>query len=161
MLEMIDEDFQTIINEIKNDIFYIGRRSDYALCMEASLKLKEIAYIHCEAYAAGELKHGTISLIEEGTPVIGIVTDKFIAEKTISNLKEVKARGAYVIYITTDVLDTDDDFYDKKIVIPSINPLLEPLATIIPLQLIAYHTAKLNKCDIDKPKNLAKSVTVE
>jgi len=144
-----------------NQIFYIGRNIDYAICMEGSLKLKEIAYIHSEAYAAGELKHGTISLIEEGVPVIGVVSDKKIALKTISNLKEVKSRGAYVIYITTYELDNDSDFYDEKIVLPTVNPLLQPLINIIPLQLIAYYTAKILDCDIDKPKNLAKSVTVE
>ena len=144
-----------------NDIFFIGRGIDYALCMEGSLKLKEISYIHSEAYPAGELKHGTISLIEKGTPVIGLATDKTIADKTISNLKEVKARGAYVIYLTTKELDIKGDFYDDKIVIPDIDALFMPLITIIPLQLLAYYTAKLNNCDIDKPKNLAKSVTVE
>lgn len=145
----------------KEDIFFIGRGIDYALCMEASLKLKEISYIHSEAYAAGELKHGTISLIENGTPVIGIVTDKTIADKTISNLKEVKSRGAYVIYVTTDKLAKKGDFYDKCIILPDINPLLQPLLIIIPLQLMAYYIAKEKGCDIDKPKNLAKSVTVE
>ena len=145
----------------KEDIFFIGRGIDYALCMEASLKLKEISYIHSEAYAAGELKHGTISLIENGTPVIGIVTDELIADKTISNLKEVKSRGAYVIYVTTDKLVKKGDFYDKCIILPDINPLLQPLLTIIPLQLMAYYIAKEKGCDIDKPKNLAKSVTVE
>ncbi len=145
----------------KHDIFYIGRNIDYAICMEGSLKLKEIAYIHSEAYAAGELKHGTISLIENGMPVIGVVSDNNIALKTISNLKEVKSRGAYVIYLTTSELDSKGDFYDIKIVLPTVNKLLQPIINIIPLQLIAYYTAKLNKCDIDKPKNLAKSVTVE
>ena len=155
--------YQNIAQKIYhcNDIFYIGRGIDYALCMEASLKLKEISYIHSEAYAAGELKHGTISLVEEGTPVIGSVTDISIADKTISNLKEVKARGAYVIYIITEDLDLEGDFYDDKIIIPKTNPILESLPTIIPMQLIAYYVAKLNKCDIDKPKNLAKSVTVD
>ena len=145
----------------EKDIFFIGRGIDYALCMEGSLKLKEISYIHSEAYAAGELKHGTISLIENGTPVIGIVTDKNIASKTISNLKEVKARGAYVIYITPKSLYVEGDFYDRVVILPDIISMLEPLITVIPLQLIAYYTAKLNKCDIDNPKNLAKSVTVE
>ena len=145
----------------KHDIFYIGRNIDYAICMEASLKLKEIAYIHSEAYAAGELKHGTISLIENGMPVIGVISDETIALKTISNLEEVKSRGAYVIYLTTSELDHKGDFYDIKIVLPTVNKLLQPLINIIPLQLIAYYTAKINKCDIDKPKNLAKSVTVE
>ncbi len=150
---------QVIYNE--KDIFYIGRGIDYALCMEGSLKLKEISYIHSEAYPAGELKHGTISLIESGTPVVGIVTDETIASKTISNLKEVKARGAYVIYITSKNLYLEGDFYDDVILLPETLPILKPLITVIPLQLIAYYTAKLNKCDIDNPKNLAKSVTVE
>ena len=155
--------YYEIANDIynKNDIFFIGRGIDYALCMEGSLKLKEISYLHSEAYAAGELKHGTISLIEDGTPVIGVVTDKSISDKTISNLKEVKSRGANVILLTTTDIDKEGDFYNKKIIIPSINPLLQPLADIIPLQLIAYKVARLNNCDIDKPKNLAKSVTVE
>ena len=155
--------YQKIAKKIykHNDIFYIGRGIDYAICMEASLKLKEISYIHSEAYAAGELKHGTISLVEDNTPVVGIVTDKHIADKTISNIKEVKARGAFVIYLTTKDIDVVGDFYDEKLIIPSTNPLLLPMLAIVPLQLIAYYVARLNKCDIDKPKNLAKSVTVE
>ena len=156
-------EYKEIAKEIydKNDIFFIGRGIDYALAMEGSLKLKEISYIHIEAYPAGELKHGTISLIDKNTPVIGIVTDKEIYNKTISNLKEVKSRGANVIYITTNNINTIGDFYSKKIVLKEVNPLLQPLINIIPLQLISYEVAKLNNCDIDKPKNLAKSVTVE
>lgn len=156
-------EYINIANNIykNNNIFFIGRGIDYALCMEGSLKLKEISYIHSEAYTAGELKHGTISLIEEGTPVIGIVTDEKIADKTISNIKEVKSRGANVIYITTDKLNKDGDFYDSKLTIKETNPLLQPLLTVLPLQLISYEVAKLRGCDIDKPKNLAKSVTVE
>ena len=145
----------------KEHLFFIGRGIDYAISLEGSLKLKEISYIHSEAYAAGELKHGTISLIDKDTPVIGIVTDKKIADKTISNMKEVKARGAYVIYVTLDSLYKEGDFYDDVIIIPTLNELLNPILTIIPLQLLAYYVAKLKKCDIDKPKNLAKSVTVE
>ena len=144
-----------------NDVFFIGRGVDYALSMEGSLKLKEISYTHSEAYAAGELKHGTISLIDNGTPVIGIVTDDNIAPKTISNIKEVKSRGAKVIYITNRKDDIDNEFYDEKIEIPKVNDLLSPLLTVIPLQLIAYYVAKKKDCSIDKPKNLAKSVTVE
>ena len=159
----LDNEYKNISETIyqERDIFFIGRCVDYALCMEGSLKLKEISYLHSEAYPAGELKHGTISLIENGTPVIGIVTDENIASKTISNLKEVKARGAYVVYITTKSLYLEGDFYDKVIILPDIIPLLEPIITVVPLQFIAYYTAKLNKCDIDNPKNLAKSVTVE
>ena len=144
-----------------NDIFFIGRNVDYALSMEGSLKLKEISYIHSEAYAAGELKHDTISLIDDDTPVIGIVTEEKIEQKTISNIKEVKARSANVILITTDALDKERDYYDNKIVIPTTNKFLQPTLTIVPLQIISYEVAKLRGCDIDKPKNLAKSVTVE
>lgn len=143
----------------QKNIFFIGRGIDYAMCMEGSLKLKEISYINSVAYQAGELKHGTISLIEENTPVIAISTDEELTEKTISNIKEVKARGAYTIFLTNE--DINADFYDEKIIIPKTNKLLQQLLTIIPLQLIAYEVAKLNKCDIDKPRNLAKSVTVE
>lgn len=145
----------------ENDIFFIGRGLDYAMSLEGSLKLKEISYIHSEAYQAGELKHGTISLIEEHTKVIAIMTDKDLALKTISNIKEVKARGADIILITTEELDDNYEFADEKIVIPKANNYLLPILAIIPLQLIAYQTAKLKKCDIDKPRNLAKSVTVE
>lgn len=123
--------------------------------------LKEISYTHSEAYAAGELKHGTISLIENNTPVIAIVTDNDIAQKTISNIKEVKSRGAKVIYITNNNEENQDNFYDIKIIIPKVNDLFQPLLTVIPLQMIAYELAKLKGCNIDKPKNLAKSVTVE
>lgn len=165
MIELLDnnEYYKEIAETIKgnNDIFFIGRGVDYALAMEGSLKLKEISYLHSEAYAAGELKHGTISLIDEGTPVIAIVTDEHISAKTISNIKEVKSRGAYVIYITNDITNKDSSFYDKKIIIPKVNNLFSPLLTIIPLQYIAYYLAKINNCSIDKPKNLAKSVTVE
>lgn len=158
-----EDEFKEIAKDIYkyNDIFFIGRGIDYALAMEGSLKLKEISYIHSEAYPAGELKHGTISLIEEGTPVIGIVTDELISDKTISNMKEVRARGANVIYLTTNVLAKQGDFYNKIIEVPKVNPLLQPLINIIPLQMISYYVAKLNKRDIDKPRNLAKSVTVE
>ena len=156
------ETYLSIAKKLKehNDIFFIGRGIDYALSMEGSLKLKEISYTHSEAYAAGELKHGTISLVEKGTPVISIVTDKSIASKTISNIKEVKARGAFVIYLVNDEYSSDE-FYDIKIKLPKVSNLLMPLLTVIPLQLISYEVAKLKKCDIDKPRNLAKSVTVE
>ena len=127
--------------------------------MEGSLKLKEISYINSIAYPSGELKHGTISLIENNTPVIAISTDSDLREKTISNIKEVKARDAYTIYITNEKID--GDFYDDIIVVDKIHELLQPIITIIPLQLLAYEVAKLNNCDIDKPRNLAKSVTVE
>ena len=161
--EVIKEDYKKIAKSLykKDNCFYIGRGVDYALSMEGSLKLKEISYITAIAYPAGELKHGTISLIDKGTNVVGVVTDKTIADKTISNIKEVKAREAFVTLITTDSIDNDFDFADNKIVVPDINDFVNPLITIIPMQLIGYETAKLKGCDIDKPKNLAKSVTVE
>ncbi|MDD4387560.1 MAG: glutamine--fructose-6-phosphate transaminase (isomerizing) [Clostridia bacterium] len=145
----------------KNDLFFIGRGLDYAICMEGSLKLKEISYMHSEAYAAGELKHGTISLIEKNTPIIAIATDKDIYEKTISNIKETKARGAFVIFITNEELDITGDFYDIKLVLPTSTDFTQSLSVVTALQLISYYVAKNRKCDIDKPKNLAKSVTVE
>lgn len=160
------DEFDKIASQIYNneDVFFLGRGIDYALSMEGSLKLKEISYIHSEAYAAGELKHGTISLIEPGTPVIAIVTDENIDEKTVSNIKEVKARGADVTFITTEKLNkkyNDSDFYDRKIVVPNINKFFQPLLTVLPLQLLSYEVAKLRGESIDQPRNLAKSVTVE
>ncbi len=160
------EEYKMVAQTIykKEHLFFLGRGIDYALSMEGSLKLKEISYIHSEAYAAGELKHGTISLIEEGTSVIAIVTDEKIDEKTVSNIKEVKARGADVTLITTEKLYKkyeNSNFYDRKIIIPMSNVLFQELLTIVPLQLIAYETAKLRGESIDQPRNLAKSVTVE
>lgn len=146
------------------EMFFIGRGIDYALCMEASLKMKEISYIHAEAYAAGELKHGTISLIENKTIVIGIVTNKLIASKTISNLKETKARGSRIILVTTNQLYQDlqnDNFYEDIIIVNDLNNYLQPLTIMTTLQLLAYYVALYKKENIDKPRNLAKSVTVE
>lgn len=159
--DLLKNNYEELAKKIykSEHLFYIGRNLDYYLALEGALKLKEISYINSVSYPAGELKHGTISLIEKNTIVIAIATDKDLVEKTISNIKEVKARGAYVIYITTNNLNQESDFYDDKIVIEK--DLYQPLLTIIPIQLIAYHVAKLRKCDIDKPKNLAKSVTVE
>lgn len=128
--------------------------------MEASLKLKEVSYLNSSAYAAGELKHGTISLIEEKTPVFAIATDEYTYSKTKSNLMEVKARGGYVILATLDTLDDSIDV-DEKIIIPDVNPLFQSIMTILPFQLLSYHVAKKLKLDIDHPRNLAKSVTVE
>lgn len=151
----------------KNDIFFIGRGIDYALCMEGSLKLKEISYIHSEAYAAGELKHGTISLIEPGTPVIGVITDERRADKTLSNIEETGSRGSDNYMIITDELDNiyskSNENYNKykKVIIPKTHKLFQPLLTVVPLQMIAYETAKIKGEEIDTPRNLAKSVTVE
>lgn len=160
--KLINKDYTSLANMLytKDDIYFIGRGIDYALCMEGSLKLKEISYIHSEAYAAGELKHGTISLISEGTPVIVVATSDELYLKTISNAKEVKARGAYVILVT-DKEVINEGVYDELISIPKVTEELRPILTIIPLQLISYEVAKLRGNDIDKPKNLAKSVTVE
>jgi len=159
----INKNYKELSKKIykKDNAFFIGRNVDYATALEGSLKLKEISYIHAETYAAGELKHGTISLIEENTPVISIVTKNSISEKTISNVKEVKARGAYVILIVSDSLNKDYDCYNEKIVVNTVCELFQPLINVVPLQLISYEVAKLRGCDIDKPRNLAKSVTVE
>ena len=142
-------------------VFYIGRNTDYAVALEGALKMKEISYIHAEAYAAGELKHGPIALIDEGQPVIALCCNSRIAEKTMNNIVEVKARGAQVLALAVKgnraVLAQADDV----IYIPNLDPLFQAVVEIIPLQLLAYYVAKENGCDIDKPKNLAKSVTVE
>ncbi len=154
-------DYQKYAEKIydKKDAFFIGRGIDYGLCEEGSLKLKEISYINSSAFASGELKHGTISLIEKGTPVMGIITDENLALKTISNIKEVHARGAYSLFITS--LEIDGDFYDDKIKVPHINEYIDPILIVASLQLLAYKVALLKGEDIDKPRNLAKSVTVE
>lgn len=144
-----------------DSLLYIGRGLDYALSMEGSLKLKEISYIHSESYAAGELKHGTISLISDGMPVIAVATQKALFEKTISNIKEVKARGAKVVLVCRDTYQPDTDVADLKFGLPDFDDLLMPMLAVVPLQLIAYYTSVLRGNDVDKPRNLAKSVTVE
>ncbi len=145
----------------RNSVFFIGRNTDYAAALEGALKMKEISYIHAEAYAAGELKHGTIALIDEGQPVIALCCNDRLAEKTMNNIVEVKARGAKVLALTVRgnraVLSQADDI----LLIPQVDPLFQTVVEIIPLQLLAYYAAKGKECDIDKPKNLAKSVTVE
>lgn len=141
--------------------YFIGRNFDYAIALEASLKLKEISYIHSEAYAAGELKHGTISLIEEGTFVVGLACNKDLFKKTMSNIKEVKARGAEVMLITTEGMEDFGDEVDSVIKIPEANKLVIPSLEVVPMQLLGYYIALARNCNIDKPKNLAKSVTVE
>lgn len=142
-------------------LLYIGRGLDYALSMEGSLKLKEISYIHSESYAAGELKHGTISLITEGMPVIAVATQKKLIEKTVSNIREVKARGAMVILICDNSIEVGEGVADYIILLPQTDEQLMPMAAAAPLQLIAYYTSVLKGNDVDKPRNLAKSVTVE
>lgn len=142
-------------------LLYIGRGLDYALSMEGSLKLKEISYIHSESYAAGELKHGTISLIYEGMPVIAVATQHNLLEKTLSNVKEVKSRGAKVILICSEGMQDIKDEVDHIVYLPKARDMFMPLTAVVPLQLIAYYTAVYRHCDVDHPRNLAKSVTVE
>ena len=143
------------------DIFFIGRGIDYAISLEGSLKLKEISYVHSEAYAAGELKHGTISLIEDGTLVVAVSTQPELYQKTISNIVEVKARGAFVMAIATEDNVAMEKAADYTIYVPETNPYFANSLAIIPLQLFGYYVAVGKGCDVDKPRNLAKSVTVE
>lgn len=163
-INRIDE-YKDIAKKIyeKDNLFFIGRGIDSAVCQEGSLKLKEISYMHSESYAAGELKHGTISLIENGTPVIAIATNNDLYEKTVSNIKETKARGSYTIFISTNNFNNQEtsDFANVTLLLPKTTEFVQSIVTVCALQLIAYYTASLRGCDIDKPKNLAKSVTVE
>lgn len=148
-------------NFTQNSVFFIGRGLDYVLSMEASLKLKEISYIHSETYAAGELKHGTIALIEPGTLVVAIATQRKLFEKTFSNIKEVKARGAKVLAVCFEGCQLPEDIADEVINLPDIDDLFAPILAVMPMQLFAYYMAVEKGCDVDKPRNLAKSVTVE
>ncbi|MDN5294060.1 MAG: hypothetical protein PWQ91_629 [Eubacteriales bacterium] len=141
--------------------FFIGRGLDYAVAMEGALKLKEISYIHAEAYAAGELKHGTLALIEEGVPVIALATQPDLFEKTLSNIKEVKARAARVLALAVEGNRDIEKEADRVFYLPALHPLVLPVVTVVPLQLLAYYAAVARGCDVDKPRNLAKSVTVE
>ena len=141
--------------------FYLGRGLDYNLAMEGALKIKEISYIHAEAFAAGELKHGTIALIEKGTPVVAIATQEELFEKMASNMEEVRARGAYVIAIAQEKHKEVEKSADKVIYIPNVDDILSSILTVLPLQLLSYYVAVQRGCDVDKPRNLAKSVTVE
>ena len=144
-------------------LFFIGRGFDYALSLEGSLKLKEITYMHSEAYAAGELKHGTISLIEQNVPVITVATQRHILEKTISNMEEVKARGAFIIAVCRKGTTFAEHTVDLKLELDlgELDDMLAPLPTVCALQLIAYYASVLRGNDPDKPRNLAKSVTTE
>ena len=143
------------------DVFYIGRGLDYAVSLEGALKLKEISYIHAEAYAAGELKHGTLALIVEGVPVIALATQRNVYEKTLSNIKEVKARDAVVIGIAAEGDTELEKYVDHVMHVPATDEFIMPILSVIPLQLLAYYAAITRGCDVDKPRNLAKSVTVE
>ena len=144
-----------------HDVFFIGRGIDYAVGLEGSLKLKEISYIHSEAYAAGELKHGTISLIEDGTLVIGILTQSELYEKTISNMVECKSRGAYLMGLTTFGKYETEDHADFTVYVPKVDEHFVGILAVIPLQLLGYYVSVAKGLDVDKPRNLAKSVTVE
>ncbi len=157
------ENIQYLASQYFNakDIFFIGRNLDYAMSLEGSLKLKEISYIHSEAYAAGELKHGTISLIEEGTLVVALATQPQLFDKMMSNVKEVKARGAVALGLTTENNTKIEQETDHHIYIPQVCDIMLPSLAVVPLQLFSYYVASLKGCDIDKPRNLAKSVTVE
>ncbi len=158
-----EEQVQYLASKLFNsrDVFFIGRNIDYALSLEGSLKLKEISYIHSEAYAAGELKHGTISLIEEGTLVIALATHEPLIAKTVSNIEEVQTRGAYVLCLACENHKEIGDVAQSTIFIPETCDMMLPSLAVVPLQLFAYYVASLKGCDIDKPRNLAKSVTVE
>lgn len=148
-------------NSNARDVFYLGRGIDYAVALEGSLKLKEISYIHSEAYAAGELKHGTIALIEKGTIVLAVLTQDELYEKMVSNVKEVKARGAFVFAIAKEGNTEVEKVADYTLYIPQVSDILAPVVAVTPLQLLAYYMAVEKGCDVDKPRNLAKSVTVE
>ncbi|MGI5911663.1 MAG: glutamine--fructose-6-phosphate transaminase (isomerizing) [Syntrophomonadaceae bacterium] len=141
--------------------FFLGRGVDYAVAMEGALKLKEISYVHAEAYAAGELKHGPLALIDKGVPVLALVSQDNLVDKAMSNIKEVKARGAVVVAICKENLQEDCQECDEQILLPNVNPLLAPIVSVIPLQIFAYYMAVFRDADVDKPRNLAKSVTVE
>lgn len=143
------------------NVFFVGRGIDYAVCLEGSLKLKEISYIHSEAYAAGELKHGTISLIEDNTLVIGVLTQNELYEKTISNMVECKSRGAYLMGLTTYGKYAMEDHADFTVYIPKVDEHFVGSLAVIPLQLLGYYVSVAKGLDVDKPRNLAKSVTVE
>ena len=158
--EYIKNDVAKTLKEA-NSAFYLGRGLDYKLAMEGALKIKEISYIHAEAFAAGELKHGTIALIEKGTPVIAIATQEELFEKMVSNMEEVRARGAYVIAIAQEKNTEVEKAADKVIYIPDVDDIVSSILTVLPLQLLSYYVAVERGCDVDKPRNLAKSVTVE
>ena len=168
MTAMLTEDYLEHIEALAgelyehHDVFFIGRNLDSATCLEGSLKLKEIAYVHSEAYAAGELKHGPISLIEDNTLVIAVAGVPELFDKTMSNVKEVKARGANVLGLTTEDLEADiRKTVDRCLLVPKTHPLLQPSLNVVPLQIFSYYMALARGCDVDKPRNLAKSVTVE
>ncbi|MGE5390931.1 MAG: glutamine--fructose-6-phosphate transaminase (isomerizing) [Deltaproteobacteria bacterium] len=155
-IQALAEKYQNV-----QDTFFLGRGLDYAVAMEGALKLKEISYVHAEAYAAGELKHGPLALIHDEVPVLALITQDTLVDKSMSNIKEVKARGAVVIAICKEDLQEACQECDEQILLPTINPLLTPLVSVVPLQVFSYYMAVYRGADVDKPRNLAKSVTVE
>ena len=163
LIPLFEIDYSAIVSKLwaKEHIYFIGRGIDYIVGLEASLKLKEISYIHSDVYQAGELKHGPIALIDNSTPVISIITNDEIKEKSLSNAVEAQSRGASLYLLASENVDTDNLEIDEIVRVPKISEFYQPLINIIPFQFIAYEIAKLKDCDVDKPKNLAKSVTVE
>jgi glucosamine--fructose-6-phosphate aminotransferase (isomerizing) len=159
----LDAQVQRLAERFKDarDVLFIGRHTGYPAALEGALKLKELSYIHAEGYPAGELKHGPIALIEKGTPVVAIATQCHVYRKTLSNIQEVKARGAEVIAVATEGDSEIEGLADHVVFVPETPELLSPIVVSVPLQLFAYHIARLRGCDVDQPRNLAKSVTVE
>jgi len=146
---------------VARDVLFIGRHTGYPAALEGALKLKEISYIHAEGYPAGELKHGPIALVEPGVPVVALATECHVYPKVLSNIQEVKARGAEVVAVATEGDAEIRSLADHVLYVPRTHELLTPVVATVPLQLLAYHSAKLRGCDVDQPRNLAKSVTVE
>ena len=145
----------------EKDMYFLGRGIDYGVAMEAALKLKEISYIHSEAYAGGELKHGTIALIEKGIVVVALFTQEKLVDKMVSNIQEVLTRGAEVLGVMCEKDSYNKELIESKIIIPDTLDILTPVLSVVPLQLFAYYVSKARGLDVDKPRNLAKSVTVE
>ncbi|MCS7215465.1 MAG: SIS domain-containing protein, partial [Thermodesulfovibrio sp.] len=159
----LDKKIQALAKEVyrKPNFLYLGRGLNYPVALEGALKLKEISYIHAEGYAAGEMKHGPIALVEEGFPVVFIVSNDSYLDKTVSNIEEIKARDGFIITFSNSKLDKIKKLSDRFIYLEGINSYLNTVIFSIPLQLLAYHVALLRGCDVDQPRNLAKSVTVE
>jgi glucosamine--fructose-6-phosphate aminotransferase (isomerizing) len=157
--DAIDQ-FAQVTND-QEHLFLIGRGLDYVLALEGALKLQEVAYLHADAYAAGEMKHGTMALITPGIPVIALATQQHLRDKAINNIKEIKARDAYVVGITTTGDDEVSAVVDEVLYIPEAHPFLMPILAAIPLQLLAYYAGKVRGYNVDRPRNLAKSLTVE
>jgi glucosamine--fructose-6-phosphate aminotransferase (isomerizing) len=159
----LDDRVAAIAQEIRGarDVLFIGRHTGYPAALEGALKLKEISYLHAEGYPGGELKHGPIALVEEGVPVVAVATECHVYPKMLSNIQEVRARGAFVIAVASEGDEEIARYAERVLFVPRVPELLAPVVVTPPLQLLAYHVAKLRGCDVDQPRNLAKSVTVE